>query len=138
MKQCKTCCTLKKRRRFAAIVGQTICHYVPVVSDSSIFHFCVHGPPASMLFGKYYLRYYKHYDYSNLHHSHCLSVARILSCCSCPLIGNSLLPTPTCGATSSGMNLCDAHTPKLLLLRPIIPSSVVTPHTKNLPSARLK
>ena len=32
-------------------VGQTICHYIPVVSDSSIFHFYVYRPPTSMLFG---------------------------------------------------------------------------------------
>ena len=31
----------------ASIVGQTTCLYVPVASDSSIFHYYVYGPPTS-------------------------------------------------------------------------------------------
>ena len=62
-----------------------------------------HGSPTSMQFGLCYLRYYKCYDCANLHHSHCLSVACILSCSCCPLIpprahgscGNFLFPTPS-------------------------------------------
>ena len=85
-------------------VGQTICHCVPVASDSSIFHCCVHRPPAGMLFGQCHLRHHEHCDCSNLHHSHCLSVACILSCCSYPLFppracgscGNFLFPTHSC------------------------------------------
>ena len=51
---------------YLIIVGQTICHYVPVASDSSIYYYFVHRPPTSMLSGKYYLRYYKYYDYSKV------------------------------------------------------------------------
>ena len=32
-------------------VGQTTCLYVPVASDSSIFHYYVYRPPTSMMFG---------------------------------------------------------------------------------------
>ena len=54
-------------------VGQTICHYVPVLSDSLIcFYYYIHTPPTSVLFGWCYLCYYEHYDCSNLHR--CLSV----------------------------------------------------------------
>ena len=58
----------------------------------------------SVLFGQCYLRYYKYRDCSNLRHSHCLSVACILSCCCCPLIpprgscSDSLFPTHSCGS----------------------------------------
>ena len=44
-------CKFPKHKPHQPSVGQTTCHHVPVVSDSSIFHFCVHRPPASMLFG---------------------------------------------------------------------------------------
>ena len=43
-------------------------------------------PPASAPLGQNCLCCCKHCDHSDLHHSHCLSVTCILSCCCCPLI----------------------------------------------------
>ena len=60
------------------------------VAICCVCHCCVCRPATSMFFW-HCLRYYKHQDYSNLHH--CLSVTCILSCCCCPLI-----PPRTCGS----------------------------------------
>ena len=89
---CPLCLELTFANSWNCEISPPTSDFVPLVeSDSSIFHCNFCRPPTSMPFGWCHLRCCEHCDCSNLHHSHCLSVACIFCCCSCPLCDNMWL-----------------------------------------------